>query len=443
MKQSRAPIQITSELLRAIESRLLRELDNVELCYWPFLKDWLLKLEYKRATQAAERGRREPGFRRLAHVKLVAALLISFLAFGALIARLWRTPHRVVLFSASSRLEKARDGQVDQFAECAAALEGTEVPALYHTAPNQILDAPLAWQCHENLLIRTQVAILKGFSGVSGWGQTRTRVPHPAATLIASEVGLDVWDIDAAIVEFDARVRVYRRLLMRLRPRHVYVVSAYTKTDLVHAARGLGIRVTELQHGLLAPFHPSYTYTSPDRGWVEALPHRLVVKNEFWSRTQRVFDYADVLVCPLSTIATPHTVSGLQRPFLLFTGQGLAYESIASLVAEFRTSPAHARLDFIYSCHPTEEPKEVRARIQASEDPRVAVEPFVSSAHTLALIAMAEKHLSVYSSCHVDALDVHGETFVLRAPGFATQIALFDGIDGVHFFTDLKELESA
>lgn len=443
MTEKHDPVPITGELLSAIECRLVRELDDIELRYWPFLKDWLLKFEYRRARNveaSTSRGRR---VWRLANVKIMAALFISLLAFGALKARLRRSPNRVVVFSASSRVEKVKNRQIDEFAKCAAALEGADVPTLYHTVPDQILDAPLAWLCHENLLIHTHAAVLKLFSIAGCFRQTRKKVPHPAAVLISSEVGLDVSEIDAAIMKFDVRVRAYRWLMMQLSLRHIYVVSAYTKTDLVHAARGLGIHVTELQHGILAPFHPSYTYKSLDRGWVAALPHSLVVKNDFWSKTQRVFEYAEVLVAPLSTSTSSQTMPKLQRPFLLFTGQGVAYESISRLVCEFRASADHARLDFIYSCHPTEKPSEVRVRLGLNEDPRVSVEPFISSAHTKEMIVMAEKHLSVYSSCHVDALEHCGETFVFRVPGFATQVGLFNGIDGVHFFTSIKELKVA
>lgn len=425
---------ITRERLQAVENRLSYESDDHDLRYWPYLKDWLLKYQHKVAkrheTQSEPSGPLVAG-------KLATAFVISLLVFAlrVLQQRLLAAP--TLAFSATSRLQIDANGTQDEFVACASALEKRPVPALYYTAKDRLLAAPFAWRCNENLLVTALVALEKI--------QRRSVKPlspslHPIAKIIAQETLISVAEIDRAITIFDRRVRAYHRLLSWLRPRQIYIVSAYTKTDIVYAARSMGIAVSEIQHGMLAPFHPSYSYSSLRKGWDQALPNRLVVNSPFWQKTQSRFDYAPLIVSPLARKDEPRPKMTTGQPYFLFSGQKLAYERLANFISDFRANPACSSYDFIYACHPSEDPKQVSQRFGAGNDARIKIHPFVSSNHTRALISGAQKHLSVYSSCHVDALEIKGETYVMLVPEFAAQTDLFNGIEGVRTFRNLQEL---
>lgn len=426
-----APQKITRERLQAIEALLARDADEANLHYWPFLKDWLLKHQHKA-------GKRHEGASKasgpLAPLKLAVAFAISLLVFATRVVQGRLNAAPALIFSASSRLRTGGTGPRDEFVACAEALEGRAVPALYYTAKDRLLVQPFAWRCHENLLI-TALLALDRFKPRRDHGGL-----HPIAALVARETSVPAAETDRAMAQFDRKVRAYRHLLAWLRPRHIYVVSAYTKTDIVYAARSIGIMVSEIQHGMLAPFHPSYSYASLGRGWDPALPDRLIVNSPFWLKTQGQAPYAAVVLNPLAQNAPPPAAYANGRPYLLFSGQNLAHDRLAGLVAEFLASPACKDADFLYACHPSEDPKRVKQRIGGGNDPRIRVEPFVSSEQTRALIAGAQKHLSVYSSCHVDALEIKGETYVMLVPEFSAQTDLFGGIDGVRRFTALEEL---
>ncbi len=431
MTQDAAPLKITRDRLQAIETLLGRDADEADLRYWPFLKDWLLKHQHK-AGKRHETPLKAAG--PLAPLKLVVAFAISLMVFVTRMAqsRLGAAP--ALIFSATSRLRTGGEGARDEFAACAEALEGRAVPALYYTAKDRLLAQPFAWRCHENLLITALLALdrFKARQGNAG-------LP-PIAALIAGQTSVPAVEIARAMAQFDRKARAYRRLLRWLRPRHIYVVSAYTKTDIVHAARSIGIMVSEIQHGMLAPFHPSYSYASLGRGWDLALPDRLIVNSPFWLKTQGQTPYAATVLNPLAQDAPPPAAFANGRPYLLFSGQNLAHDRVADLVAEFQASPACTELDFLYACHPSEDPRQVKQRIGGGEDRRIRVEPFQSSDQTRALIAGAQKHLSVYSSCHVDALEIKGETYVMLVPAFSAQTDLFRGIAGARRFTALQEL---
>lgn len=425
--------KITRDRLQAIEVRLAREADEADLRYWPYLKDWLLKYQHK-AAKGHEAHRAATGPLAAAKLAIAVAISLLVLAVRTVQCRLFATP--ALIFSATSRLKTGGSGPRDEFTACAEAVEKRAVPALYYTAKDRLLAQPFAWRCNENLIV---TALLAADRLTRRRKKAGVRSPSAMAALVAHETSVPATEIDRALAQFDRKVRAYQRLLRWLRPKHIYVVSAYTKTDLVYAAKSIGILVSEIQHGMLAPFHPSYAYGSLGRAWDQALPDRLIVNSPFWRKTQGQAAYADVVLTPLATKPAPNG-SANARPYILFSGQNLAHDRVATLVAEVLASPACKDIDFIYACHPSEDPKRVTQRIGGGNDPRVTVAPFVSSDQTRALIAGAQKHLSVYSSCHVDALEIKGETYVMLVPEFSAQTDLFSGIEGVRPFTNLQDL---
>jgi len=101
---------------------------------------------------------------------------------------------------------------------------------------------------------------------------TRRRVPlgtEAAATARAAGEALHDalgvrLDLEALFADRAARFlaahRVYRGLLARLRPREVVVVVGYWLAPLIRAARESGIPVTEVQHGVMTPYHLGYSF---------------------------------------------------------------------------------------------------------------------------------------------------------------------------------------
>ncbi|WP_223975853.1 hypothetical protein [Vibrio sp. B1FIG11] len=89
------------------------------------------------------------------------------------------------------------------------------------------------------------------------------------------------------MLDYECKKAAYKKLIQWLGVVRVEVVSAYTKPAIVSAANGLGIETLEYQHGLLAPYHPSYHYTG-DRLWRSSmLPNRLKLYSSFWQMKMR------------------------------------------------------------------------------------------------------------------------------------------------------------
>ncbi len=79
------------------------------------------------------------------------------------------------------------------------------------------------------------------------------------------EAGTGVWVPVASLVAREVPKHPgSARCTVAAKRRHgiktVYVVVAYFHQHIVGAARDLGIRVVELQHGAISPFHLGYSY---------------------------------------------------------------------------------------------------------------------------------------------------------------------------------------
>jgi hypothetical protein len=84
---------------------------------------------------------------------------------------------------------------------------------------------------------------------------------------IKREYGLEVDDL-RIIKTFRGRYAEYRRLFKRLKPTYVFVVCSYYDMGKVKAAKDLGIRVVEIQHGLIGEGHEAYNiFTKLDRSF--------------------------------------------------------------------------------------------------------------------------------------------------------------------------------
>jgi hypothetical protein len=77
-------------------------------------------------------------------------------------------------------------------------------------------------------------------------------------------------------------ITIANRFIEKVKPSLIIVVNAYGHTHFVHAARQLGIRVVELQHGVISPYHMGYHYPNVKPGSLEAFPDQVLTFGDYW-----------------------------------------------------------------------------------------------------------------------------------------------------------------
>ena len=83
----------------------------------------------------------------------------------------------------------------------------------------------------------------------------------------------------AVLKKRKAALPLYMKLLRKIQPKIVVVVVGYGKEDLVEACRLLKIPIIELQHGVISPYHPGYSYPSREKMF---FPDYLLTFGDYW-----------------------------------------------------------------------------------------------------------------------------------------------------------------
>ncbi|MEV0291638.1 hypothetical protein AB0H36_46560 [Kribbella sp. NPDC050820] len=194
---------------------------------------------------------------------------------------------------------------------------------------------------------------------------------------------------------------LYRALLRRHRIQTVYVVVAYFHQHIVGAARDLGIRVVELQHGAISPFHLGYSY--PGRPVVADQPDELWCFGSYWT------DIADLPAGMRTSVIgasyLPETTA--KEPTLaVFLSQGTIGAELLH-VAE-SVAKEHPSLNVVFRPHPSER----AADYTIPDGVRLSTE-----GSTLELLAAATYQVGVSTTALFEGMALGCRTAVANLPG--------------------------
>lgn len=213
--------------------------------------------------------------------------------------------------------------------------------------------------------------------------------------------------------EFIAGTLIYSLLFRLTRPSRVYVISAYSKCDLVAAAHRCGLYTIEIQHGILGRFHPGYNYANTEASL--SAPDRVDVYNDFWKDELAAgcFFRPDQIrvVGRLKYEELPPADPTFART-LIFTGQAAYREELLAQFHQWDTELFDNGYKLLYIPHPKETAAErngIRDRLRHLR----AVDIYEGDLTTEHLIKSAAAHLSLFSACHFDAVHLTGCTYVL------------------------------
>ncbi|WP_344153620.1 hypothetical protein [Kribbella yunnanensis] len=226
--------------------------------------------------------------------------------------------------------------------------------------------------------------------GIAAALKELTGVSVPISALLAREVPKHL------------RLRaLYRKLLKRHDIKTVYVVVAYFHQHIVGAARDLGIRVVELQHGAISPFHLGYSY--PGRPVVADQPDELWTFGSYWSTIADLPAGMRTSVVGAPYLPTP----GPKDPSLaVFLSQGTTGGDLLQ-VAE-SVAKANPSLKVLFRLHPSEHP--------ADYTPSPAVH-LSTTGNTLDLLAKATYQVGVSTTALFEGMALGCRTAVANLPG--------------------------
>jgi hypothetical protein len=160
--------------------------------------------------------------------------------------------------------------------------------------------------------------------------------------------------------------RLYRSLLRRRGIQTLYVVVGYFHQHVVAAARDLGIRVVELQHGTITPYHLGYSY--PGSPAVPDQPDELWCFGPYWAETVDLPGgmTTRVIGAPFVRRLTPEQLVAKDPALVVFVSQGTTGQQllpVATKLAELRPE-----LSVVFRLHPSEHRSDYTAGVVAGPD---------------------------------------------------------------------------
>lgn len=223
------------------------------------------------------------------------------------------------------------------------------------------------------------------------------------------------------VAHFNWSRTAYREMFRRLCTR-VLVVADPGEHAAVAAARELNLSTVEFQHGLLNADHPGYEYSQVEERDVAAIPmaDRFFMFGEYWRRTLSPMQFwagrlrvAGSLRLDSQRRNRPARRDAATRT-IVFTTQGIETSAvIAFLRRGWDAIPGGADFRLIIKLHPIWDADPSPFAAAFAGDSRVAIISGSDEPNTLSLLANADLHLSISSTCHYEACALGVPTVVL------------------------------
>lgn len=393
-------------MFKYIENLMITEKSSKAMEYWPLIKHAILVRRTKN-----KRGE-DLQYKSSSKFRLILALLISLFN----LSRLVFSSKQSVFFGASSRATINKNELVDEFLskeeleECALMYQCSNFESISLTGAfkNKII--------FENLLMKVFIGVRKRL--YKNRQSLSKCFSSEMLAYINKNYEFEVKELDSILCEFENKKKFYDLIFKFLAIKKISLVSSYTKGAIVSSANQLNIETKEYQHGVVAPYHLLYKFTG-DTPWSSfLLPKKLVLSSGYWLSSMQSSNFISNKGLSvngnikLKNLEPNCVLNDIIRDdsYVLFTGQGICYQGVFDFIQDFlKTYPT---LKFVYRPHPREHLNYINYTKNISSNNFLVVDRKMCP-DTNSLIRDAKLHISIFSSCHFEALELLNKTYVL------------------------------
>lgn len=220
-------------------------------------------------------------------------------------------------------------------------------------------------------------------------------------------------EIQKNYCNFIAGYTLYRLLFKMLKIKQAYIVSAYTKSDIVAALQSLDIKVIEIQHGIIGKKHTGYNYQVSNIDL--PTPDIVNVYNQFWKDdllNGNYFTDKQINIVGKLKYNLASSKSLENNAYIVFTGQAVFSDKLFLFMVDANDFLVENNIILYYLPHPKETKKEIdffKKKVKASNNIIV----YDGNETTEQLIKHSIAHISIYSACHFDAIHFLNITYIL------------------------------
>jgi hypothetical protein len=204
-------------------------------------------------------------------------------------------------------------------------------------------------------------------------------------------------------------------------------------SDLVAAARELGIQVIEFQHGLVNRYHGGYSWTPAALPYKNKLPipDQIFLYGTYWQAelAHKGFWQEELISVGSTRIDRYRNYSNLPAGDLntiLVTTQNIDNSKIIDFFVQLlKLSDPNRKFKIIFKLHPGEG-NAGHFKSAFANYPQVEIYLNSEGSSTLELLNQADFHVSIYSTCHYEALALGVPTVILPFTNHQTVLHLVD-----------------
>jgi hypothetical protein len=224
--------------------------------------------------------------------------------------------------------------------------------------------------------------------------------------------------------------KLYHWLFSRIEPDYLLLIDAYDDHTVVAAAKERDIQVVELQHGFLDRHHIGYSwskYALPFKAQMP-IPDRVFLYGEYWKQELEVKGFWEE---ELRAVGSLRVDQWRQRKIersketctLVVTTQNLDTERLIAYLSDFVDMVDDQDFRLFIKLHQGEANDRLYQEAFGA-DKRVHVLLASEPPSTFELLARSDFHLSIYSTCHYEALALGTPTVILPLTGYESVLPL-------------------
>jgi hypothetical protein len=230
---------------------------------------------------------------------------------------------------------------------------------------------------------------------------------------------MDYESLTREVRHFNVTKTIYKAIFRAICPEQLVVIVAYLNCPIVSAAKDLGIKSIEMQHGTFSEYHLGYSY--PEKSFhkfLDYFPDEFHVWNEYWKNLIRLpLDDSSVKVVPFAYLESEiekRKNLEKQKNTVIILSQGVLGNNLAGKILENITF--FNQMIVRFKLHPGEYARaaDLPNVVSLSKCDNVEILKDCDLYHYLAI---SEYQCGVFSTSVYEGVEFGCKTILLNLPG--------------------------
>ena len=216
--------------------------------------------------------------------------------------------------------------------------------------------------------------------------------------------------------KFIPTYKIYKKILEKIKPEEIYVVVSYGRAELIKAAKDLGIKTIEFQHGTFSKYHLGYSYPNYNKE-LDYFPNEFWVWNDYWKNLIKFPKNSEIKIYPFRYLEEEKRkydkISKIKNQ-LVVLGQGGVTDRMAKKILD--NIGFFKKFKIIFKLHPEEYSKwnEYKNLKKLQDELNIEI---VENIDLYKLLAKSESQAGVFSTALYEGVEFGCKTILFNLPG--------------------------